>query len=72
MNFNLMWTVIFFLIITILSKEALFVNEEILVILSFLLFLTGFFNFVGESLGKSLDEQSDEILSKLNEVYALS
>lgn len=58
-----------FLLISILSKEILFINEEILVIISFLLFVTIFFNYVGEIVGQSLDEQSEEYKKKLKEVY---
>lgn len=55
----------------ILSKEFVFVNEEILVICSFLLFLTAFFNFVGEGLGKSLDQQSEELITRINQLNSL-
>lgn len=57
--------------VLILSKELVFVNEEILVICSFLLFLTAFFNFAGESLGKSLDQQSDELVARINQLNSL-
>lgn len=60
--------VVFFLIITIISKEIIFVNEEVLVILSFLLFLTGAFLFAGESLSSTLDATSSEWKTKLEEL----
>lgn len=60
--------VIFFLLITIISKEIIFVNEEVLVILSFLLFLTGAFLFAGESLSSTLDATSSDWKNKLEEL----
>jgi len=63
--------IISLIFLLIVSKEFVFINEEILVICSFLLFLTAFFNFVGEGLGKSLDQQADELVSKINQLNKL-
>lgn len=56
---------IFGILIAVASKELIFVNEEVLVILSFLLFLTGAFTFGSESLASSLDATSEELKNKL-------
>lgn len=57
--------IIFGIFIAIASKEFIFINEEVLVILSFLLFLTGAFTFGSETLASSLDSTSEELKSKL-------
>lgn len=56
------------IIVAIASKELIFVNEEVLVILSFLLFLTGAFSFGSATLAESLDSTAEELKLKLEEL----
>jgi len=60
-----------FIFIVLFAKEYIYINEEFLFIFSFLLFTYLVYFFVGSTIGQLLDNTSDEIRSKVKEIFLL-
>jgi len=61
----------FFFLAFIFNYEYFFLNAEGIFIISFLLFSTIFYLFVGDTIGDMLDTSSSELTSKLKEISTL-
>jgi len=52
--------------LTIIAKEEFYINEEIIVILSFIMFVVMTIQYLGRSLADTLDAESAQITSQLS------
>jgi len=68
---RLSWFLFLGIVLALISKEILFINEELLVIFSFLLFLVLSFRFVGKIIAKMLDDRAEDLLLKLDKLFKL-
>jgi hypothetical protein len=68
---SVFYNIAYLLIVTIISKEILYINEETLVILCFFLFLFCAFFYGSSLISEFFDNQAQELLDKVSMLFKI-